>query len=98
MGSSRTCSVLSRHLANKHRLKCISFHLNLIILIRGKRCGRFIVWKHMCNIVLVGQDWVGENITASNEGWCISVQSQGFLLSGNLKNANSKCALAQHTQ
>lgn len=51
----------------------------------------------MCNIVLVGQDWVGENIAASNEGWCISVQSLFFLLSGDLKNANPKSAIAQHT-
>lgn len=51
----------------------------------------------MCNIVLVGQDWVGENITASNEGWCISVQSLFFLLSGNLKNANSEPVIAQCT-
>lgn len=80
VSSSRTCSVFSRHLANKHRLKCISFLLDLIILIRGKRCGSLFVWRRMCNIVLVGQDWVGENIAASNEGWCISVQSQFFFI------------------
>jgi len=79
VGSSKTCSVLSRHLANKHRLKYISFLLDLIILIRGKRCGSLIVWRRMCNIVFAGQDWVGENITASNEGWCISVQSLVFV-------------------
>lgn len=53
----------------------------------------------MCNTVLVRQGWVGENITAFNEGWRISTQSLFFfLLSGNLKNANSKSAIAQHAE
>lgn len=97
MGSSRTCSVLSSHLANKHRLKCIYFHLNLIILIRGKRCGSLS--GGVCAIL----SWLGRTgweriLLPLMKGGAYLCNLRVLLLSGNLKNANSKCALAQHTQ